>query len=117
MLTEGLSFPEAVERLAEEAGVAMPEAPARDEAERRRARSAFMPLLEAAAASSRRSLRAAPAPMRRRYLERRGLTAGGHRPLPPGLRAQQPLGAAATIWPRPASRPAGNGARRHADHR
>src|SRR5262245_45206579 len=48
MLTEGLSFPEAVERLAEEAGLAVPK-PSQHEAEQEDERARLYALLEAAA--------------------------------------------------------------------
>ena len=51
MKTEGLAFPEAVERLAEEAGVPMPKADVREEA-RHDERQRLYALLEASAASS-----------------------------------------------------------------
>jgi len=72
MKTEGLSFPEAVERLAGEAGVPMPKAEPRDGGlENERAR--LYELLEAAALFFEESLSAPTASEARRYLERRGL--------------------------------------------
>jgi DNA primase len=73
MLTEGLSFPDAVARLAEDAGVAMPKASARgaaDEDERARLYAA----LEAAARFFEASLAGPGGREARDYLERRGLT-------------------------------------------
>ena len=64
MLTEGLSFPEAVERLAEEAGLPMPKAgPREDEQEDERAR--LYALLEAVGALLRGAARRRPAAPRR----------------------------------------------------
>ena len=75
MLTEGLSFPEAVERLAEEAGLPMPKAGPR-EAEQEDERTRLYALLEAAGALlRRRSWRQPAAPEARRYLDKRGLDA------------------------------------------
>ena len=103
MLTDGLSFPEAVERLAEEAGVVMPKPSAargrirgRAHAPLRRARR-LGAVLRGPAGRSRR-------PEARRYIERRGLAAGAisrfRMGYAPGSRS-----ALRTIWPRPASRP------------
>ncbi|HXF53111.1 MAG TPA: DNA primase [Hyphomicrobiaceae bacterium] len=72
MKTEGLSFPEAVERLAGEAGVPMPKAEPRN-AELRDERARLYGLLEAAAAFFEESLTLPAAAEARRYLERRGL--------------------------------------------
>jgi DNA primase len=72
MLTEGLSFPEAVERLAEAAGIALPKAsPAQAEAED--ARTRLYQLLEAACRFFETQLAAAAGAEARRYLEGRGL--------------------------------------------
>src|SRR5215472_15076444 len=71
MLTEGLSFPEAVERLAEEAGIALPKPTQRDrheEDERQRLYAA----LEAAAKFFEDRLKGTDGLAARRYLERRG---------------------------------------------
>ena len=70
--TEGLSFPEAVERLAEEAGVPMPKASPR-EAEFEDQRARLYGLLAAAADFFEKQL-ATQAQDARRYLEKRGLT-------------------------------------------
>lgn len=74
MLTEGLSFPEAVERLAGEAGVALPE---RDpEAAKRDAhKRELMDWMEAAHAFFGEMLRASKGDEARAYLERRGVPA------------------------------------------
>ena len=71
MLTEGLSFPEAVERLAEEAGLAIPK-PSPREAEQEDERARLQALLEAAARffaeqlGAARRLRGAPLPRQAR---------------------------------------------------
>jgi DNA primase len=70
--TEGLSFPEAVERLAEEAGLPLPAREARDEA-REDERQRHYRLLESAAAFFSDSLAAAVGSEARGYLDRRGL--------------------------------------------
>jgi DNA primase len=71
--TEGLSFPEAVERLAQEAGVPLPKAAPRDvQAEDQRAR--LHALLEASATFFEDQLRGAAGQDARRYLDRRGLS-------------------------------------------
>jgi DNA primase len=76
MKTEGLSFPEAVERLAEEAGVPMPKAGPHDAAaEDQRAR--LYALLAASAAFFERQLAGPPGAEARRYLAKRGLEAEG----------------------------------------
>ena len=72
MKTEGLSFPEAVERLAQEAGVPLPEAGPRDkEAEDGRAR--LYGLLAASTEFFGRQLGAPQGREARAYLEKRGL--------------------------------------------
>ena len=72
MLTEGLSFPEAVERLAEEAGIALPKAShAEAEAEDERAR--LYQVLEASCRFFEAQLVAGAGMEARRYLEGRGL--------------------------------------------
>jgi len=79
METEGLTFPEAVERLADEAGVMLPKPEARTpeaarEAERQSAeRSNLYELIEASARFFEDKLRSAEGQEARRYLERRGL--------------------------------------------
>jgi len=74
MKTEGLSFPETVERLAHEAGVPLPEAGPRDrEAEDERAR--LYALLAAATEFFEKQLGAAPGREARAYLAKRGLGA------------------------------------------
>lgn len=72
MKAEGLSFPEAVERLAQEAGVPLPRAAPRDEqAEDRRAR--LHALLAASTQFFEKQLAAPQGSEARRYLEKRGL--------------------------------------------
>jgi DNA primase len=76
MKTEGLTFPEAVERLAQEAGVPMPRAGPRDtEAEDRRSR--LYELLAASAAFFEKQLSAPQGQVARQYLAKRGLDAAG----------------------------------------
>jgi DNA primase len=75
MLTEGLSFPEAVERLAEEAGLAIPKATPQ-EAEQQDERARLHALLEAAARFFVDQLARAVGSEARRYLDKRGLTPG-----------------------------------------
>jgi DNA primase len=73
MLTEGLSFPEAVERLAEEAGLPIPKASPREveqEDERRR----LYAVVEAAARFFEEQLARPVGSEARRYLDKRGLT-------------------------------------------
>src|SRR5689334_7868488 len=74
MMTEGLSFPEAVERLAEEAGVPMPRLGARD-AEVEDQRGRLHALLEASAHYFEAQLASAAGTEARRYLDQRGLSA------------------------------------------
>jgi DNA primase len=72
MKTEGLSFPEAVDRLAQEAGVPLPEAAPRDkQAEDQRTR--LYALLAASAEFFARQLAGPQGVTARRYLEKRGL--------------------------------------------
>lgn len=71
--TEGLSFPEAVERLAAEAGVAMPAKEERNP-EREDQRTRLYALLEAAAAFFQASLKGGAGAEARRYIENRGLS-------------------------------------------
>jgi DNA primase len=76
MKTEGVSFPEAVERLAQEAGVPLPEAGPRDaQAEDQKAR--LHDLLAASAAFFERQLAGPQGQMARQYLAKRGLNADG----------------------------------------
>jgi DNA primase len=71
--TEGLSFPEAVERLAEEAGVPMPKASPRDiQVEDERAR--LYALLAASAEYFQKQLVSPAGQDARRYVEKRGLS-------------------------------------------
>ncbi|MFN0218661.1 MAG: DNA primase [Hyphomicrobium sp.] len=72
MKTEGLEFPEAVERLAAEAGVAMPK---REEhsVEQEDQRDRLLKLLEASAQFFETSLRGSSGGDARRYIEKRGL--------------------------------------------
>ena len=92
MLTEGLSFPEAVERLAEEAGLPMPKAGPREveqEDERTRLHAlleATVHFFEAQLAASRRH---GSAPLSRPARAQ----CRHHRPLPAGLCAQRAVGA------------------------
>ncbi len=76
MLTEGLSFPDAVERLAEEAGVPLPK-PTQREEEAYDQRERLMAVLEASAQFFMAQLKSPAGQEARRYLERRGLTADG----------------------------------------
>jgi DNA primase len=71
--TEGLSFPEAVERLAAEAGVPLPKPDAREEA-RQDERQRLYDLLEAAARFFEQTLAGSGGAQARSYLERRGVT-------------------------------------------
>ena len=76
MKTEGLSFPEAVERLADEAGVPMPrrtEVSREREQEVRDERGRLYELLEASAVFFRQQLAANVGAEARAYIERRGL--------------------------------------------
>ena len=72
MKTEGLEFPEAVERLAAEAGVPMPKAVERN-VEQEDQRERLYRLLEASAIFFEESLRAGIGNEARRYVEKRGL--------------------------------------------
>ncbi|HYF56466.1 MAG TPA: DNA primase [Salinarimonas sp.] len=72
METEGLSFPEAVERLAGEAGVALPKPDARNEAQERRQRDLY-DVVEAAARWFEGQLQAARGKGARDYLAGRGI--------------------------------------------
>ena len=72
MKTDGLSFPEAVERLAEEAGVPMPKLGPRDEA-REDERERLYRIVEMSAAFFEQALMSGPGAEARRYLEKRGL--------------------------------------------
>lgn len=72
MATEGLSFPEAVERLAQEAGVALPKPDARDEA-REDQRARLLALMEEAAKFFETSLTGPQGGEARRYIDKRGL--------------------------------------------
>ena len=72
MLTEGLSFPEAVERLAEQAGVPMPKLTQRDE-EREDERERLYRIVEMSAAFFEAALKTGAGAEARRYLEKRGL--------------------------------------------
>jgi len=73
MKVEGLSFPEAVERLAEEAGVPMPKLSAREEA-REDERDRLLRLMEMSNAFFQQALMTGPGAEARRYLEKRGLS-------------------------------------------
>ncbi|WP_295559584.1 DNA primase [uncultured Hyphomicrobium sp.] len=72
MKTEGVSFPEAVERLAQEAGVALPKPDARDEA-REDQRARLLALMDEAAKFFEAALAGAGGGDARRYIEKRGL--------------------------------------------
>ncbi len=74
MQTEGLGFPEAVERLAGEAGLALPERDPRAE-ERRKRDETLYPVLEGAAAWFEMQLSHAGGTAARQYLEARGVSA------------------------------------------
>ena len=90
--TEGLTFPEAVEQLAQEAGVPMPEAGPRDvQAEDARAR--LYALVAAAAAVLRGAVGGAVGAGGAALSRQARLEPGRHRTLQPGLRAQQQVGA------------------------
>jgi DNA primase len=73
METEGLSFPEAVERLASEAGLPMPERDPRA-AERAQRQAGLVDVTEAAAKWFQAQLQTPAADDARAYLERRGVT-------------------------------------------
>src|ERR1700674_4571356 len=72
MKTEGLSFPEVVERLAGEAGVPMPKLSVRDEV-REDERERLYPLLGASTAFFQSCLTSGAGAEARRYIEKRGL--------------------------------------------
>src|SRR6516225_3154359 len=72
METEGLSFPEAVEKLAGEAGVELPKWSAEDEAREDRRKSLYE-VIEAACVFFEEQLRARAGTSAREYLEGRGL--------------------------------------------
>src|SRR6185503_5389979 len=74
MLTEGVSFPEAVERLAEEAGLAVPTSSPR-EAEQEDQRGRQFALLQAACRFFEEQLARPVGADARRYLAKRGLAA------------------------------------------
>ncbi|MGI9476975.1 MAG: DNA primase [Hyphomicrobiaceae bacterium] len=74
MKTEGLTFPEAIERLAEEAGVELPKKQAANP-ERQDERKRLIELLECAAAYFEAQLKTSAARHARNYLERRQLQA------------------------------------------
>ena len=76
MLTEGLSFPEAIERLAEEAGVPIPKATEREERAYDQ-RQRLMQVLEVSAEFFRAQLKGPAGQEARRYLEQRGLGRDG----------------------------------------
>ncbi|MDQ8700293.1 DNA primase [Hyphomicrobium sp. LHD-15] len=72
MTTEGLSFPEAVEKLAEEAGVPLPKVEAEDR-EREDQRTRLLALMEESAKFFEAALHGASGAEARRYIEKRGL--------------------------------------------
>ena len=73
MRSEGLSFPEAVERLAGEAGLAVPQSSPEERAAEQR-RAGLLDVLEAAAGWFEAQLTGGDGAEARAYLERRGLT-------------------------------------------
>ncbi|CAO4181701.1 DNA primase [Methylorubrum populi] len=73
METEGLSFPEAVERLASEAGVTLPKVSAESERAEER-RKGGLEVMELAAAFFEEQLRGPAGSVARAYLDRRGLS-------------------------------------------
>lgn len=75
MVTEGLTFPEAVERLAEEAGVTLPKRaePTQVEVEREDERQRLYRLLEVSAKYFQTMLKRPEGQQARRYLDKRGL--------------------------------------------
>lgn len=75
MMTEGLTFPEAVERLAQEAGVVLPvhSEPTQVEVEREDERQRHYRLLDVSAAFFRTMLKRPEGEAARRYLAKRGL--------------------------------------------
>lgn len=75
MKTEGLSFPEAVEQLAAEAGVALPKAGPREE-RKEDERTRLFALIEASVRFFEDSLRSSAGLEARRYIEKRGLDRG-----------------------------------------
>lgn len=75
MLTEGVSFTEAVERLAEEAGVSLPK-PTQEDRQLYDQRERLLAVIEASAEFFVQQLRSAAGFEARRYIERRGLAAG-----------------------------------------
>jgi DNA primase len=74
MKTEGLSFPEAIERLAGEAGVSLPKA-APEAREQQDVRTRLLAVVEASAVYFERQLRSSAGREGLRYLEGRGLSA------------------------------------------
>ncbi|MGT2467248.1 DNA primase [Mesorhizobium atlanticum] len=84
-----MSFPEAVEKIAEMAGVPMP---VRDEREERREkeRASLTDVMEMATAFFQERLQSADGAKARAYLRERGLTSATQQSFPAGLRARQP---------------------------
>ena len=76
METEGLRFPEAVERLAQEAGVSLPK-PSQQDEEREKQRQTLYEVVEAAVMFFERQLNAPQGAPARGYLARRGLDENG----------------------------------------
>ncbi len=74
MKTEGLQFPEAVERLAQEAGVTLPKPDVRDEV-REDLRQRLTQLMDTAAAFFEERLKSDAGTEARRYIQKRGLRA------------------------------------------
>ncbi|MEM8876545.1 MAG: DNA primase [Pseudomonadota bacterium] len=78
METEGLSFPEAVERLADEAGIPLPKPDPRAE-ERERERATLYDVIELAAQWFERQLQETAGGPARAYIERRGISVQAQR--------------------------------------
>src|SRR5271170_4448180 len=72
METDGLSFPEAVERLAQEAGVELPKWTPQDEAREQQKKSLYA-IIEAACVFFEQQLRASAGNAAQKYLHSRGL--------------------------------------------
>ena len=102
MKTEGLSFTETVERLAQEAGVPMPQGRARAMSRPRTERSRLYELLAASAAFFEKQLAGPPGQVARQYLAERGLMRPAS-PVPPWPRPERPVGAERASGARPDS--------------
>ena len=88
METEGLSFPEAVERLAGEAGVELPKWSPEDEAREEKKKSLY-DVIEAACVFYEAQLREAGGRAARDYLQSRGLNGEAAKTVPAGLCADR----------------------------